>query len=312
MMDNLYELRDAVGKIKPLQNKLDALESRIGMAQEQVRTLLVQYEREQKDVERMQSNSFSAFVFKVLQSYEDKLEKEKNEEILAKQTYDRSMLNLEELSREKEALTEKLTYLHQEQARYEAELERRREWIELHQSDWKSLKYREIEEKRQALLSQRTEVDEALGAARRTARTIEETMTSLDGADSWATFDLWVGDGILSHMAKYSYVDKAEANFNRLSSQLSQLRTELSDVKGLSFSGLTEISSSRRAVDFWFDNIFTDYAVRSQIRENIEQLKSLRVHVNQVQAVLGDMDDALARGLDENRKQLEEILLGVQ
>ena len=159
------------------------------------------------------------------------------------------------------------------------------------------------------LSAQLTEVDEALKAASRAKSTVASAMDSLDSAEGWATYDLWSRGGLLSHAAKYSHIDDAEACFHRLSSQMRSLRSELDDVQGFPDVEFASISSGQRSVDFWFDNIFTDLSVRSQIRDNQDSLRQLAGNIHKIERLLDSRRQELSCQLDKNKSLQEELLL---
>jgi hypothetical protein len=43
---------------------------------------------------------------------------------------------------------------------------------------------------------------------------------------------------------------------------------------------INEISSCQRAIDFWLDNIFTDWSERNQIQGNAEQIHLVLRNIN--------------------------------
>ena len=110
----------------------------------------------------------------------------------------------------------------------------------------------------------------------------QECVESSWQCKNWATYDAWTKGGIISHMAKYDHIDQAEADFNRLSSQLKVLKKELSDININDAPGLTNIDSTTRAIDYWFDNIFTDLNVRDKIRGNIDQIRSVYGNIDRI------------------------------
>ena len=110
-------------------------------------------------------------------------------------------------------------------------------------------------------------------------------------------------------MAKYSYIDEAEKNFNILSHDLRELRTELSDVQGLTVAGLTEISSGQRSVDFWFDNIFTDLSVRSKIIDNAKQINELTKNITSAESALKSKLNEKEKEFIKNQRSEEELLI---
>jgi len=307
----ILELRDRVLTLPALEKRLAALTQELQNANDEVSNLLRQYESESRDMERMQQDSFSAFLLRLIGKYEDKLEQEQREEINAKIAYDRAAAHLDHLVREKDALASRISALRADEKTYQRELENRRHELSGKFSQPDGIRYAELEKERNAVISLMTEIEEALRAASRALSTAEKIANSLDSARGWATYDAFTRGGIISHMAKYSHIDEAEANFNVLSHNLQELKSELGDVQGLTVSGLTEISSGQRTIDFWFDNIFTDLSVRGQIRDNAEQVAQLITSIRNAEAMLQAKLRELESTLEKNRRSEEELLLSI-
>jgi len=305
----LVELRDRVLMLPALEKRMAFMLEEIRKAESDISGLLRKYERESRDVERLQKDSFSAFLFKLIGKYEDKLEKEQRDEINAKIDYDRAATHLETLISEKDDLAIQISGLKSEERKFQAELNNRRNELSGNPLASDGIRYVELENKRKAIISQITEIEEALKIASRTKATAQKTAKSLDSAEGWATFDAFTRGGIITHMAKYSHIDEAEKNFNVLSHDLRELKAELSDVQGLTIDGISEISSGQRIIDFWFDNIFTDLSVRRKIKDNAEQINRLIKNINKVESALRAKLSEKEKDFVENRKLEEELLV---
>ncbi len=280
--EELWELKKRLADLPVLQMRLDKLQSRIKESEEEIKSLLAKYESEAFDVERLRNESLSVFILKTIGRFDRKLDKETQEMLKAKAEYDKAEENLRQLKIKKDELIKRLGELNYDSMRFANELERREEEIRRDLSSEKSIKYRELTNEEDLLSAQLVETREALRAANVVLKTIDDAAKYLESAENWATYDIWFKSGILSHMAKYDKIDKAEEAFNRLSSQIKELNRELSDIstiQNLSFSG---VDSTTRAIDFWFDNIFTDLNVRDRIRNDAQQLKKLRSQINGV------------------------------
>jgi chromosome segregation ATPase len=304
---DIIELRNRIQALPTLENKLSALQKELQTAQNEVSELLRQYERERGDVERLEKESLSTFLRKLVGRYEDKLDREQQEEISAKLNYDRAAARLDSLSRERDSLNTRISDLRAEERQYQAELEQRRSWVKGLAGE-PAERYAKLERERNAIMAQFTEIEEAKRAASRAKATALNARKSLDSAQGWATFDAFTRGGIISHMAKYSHIDEAEQSFSVLSSQLRDLKTELSDVNGMSVDGLSEISGVQRAVDFWFDNIFTDLSVRGQIMDNAAELDRLLRAIETAEAALSAKLKQYKSELDANRRAEEALL----
>jgi hypothetical protein len=249
-------------------------------------------------------------LFKVIRKYDSKLEKEQLEEISAKLAYDRAVTHLNILVHEKEELSSRILEQQAEKQTYQAELtNRRRELKEQQLTDQKGVQYAKLEGERGVIVSQITEIKEALSAVSRVKNTAKIILESLNSAENWATYDVFARGGIISHMKKYSHVDSAKQDFHTLSSQLRDLKAELSDVHDLIMPEFNEISATQRTIDFWFDNIFTDLSVRRQIKDNSEQIRQLIKIINTIESALNSKLNQKETEFAKNRQNEEEILL---
>ena len=307
-MINMTELRDRVLTLPALNKKMEQLYKEIREAEEEQSRLLWELKRESRDVQQLTEKSLAKFLLTLVGKYEDKLDKEQNEEIAAKLAYDRAAAGVEYLKSEQTVLKSRISELIADEKTYNTELERKRGEIKQLSTE-ESKQLEELETERSAILSMITEIREAQSAAARAASTAERALDSLDSARRWATYDVIGGDGIISHMAKYSRIDSAEQDFHLLSSQLRKLKAELSDVRGLTATGLNEISSTQRAVDFWFDNIFTDLSVRGQIIDNAIEVRRLLGSIGSVERSLKTRLDQENAKIEENKRREEELLL---
>jgi len=302
----LTELRDRVLMLNALEKRMQSMRSEILKAKDEVERQLRNYERESKDVERLQKDSFSTFLFKLVGKYEDKLEKEQRDEINAKINYDRAMTHMEQLENERRELGTRITNLKLEAAIFETELDNRRQKLAGKLSEPTGIHFAWLEDQRNDIISQITVIEEALKVAVRAKNTAKQVAKSLESAESWATFDVFGGRGVITHMAKYSHIDDAEEKFNILSHDLRELRDEIGDIQGL-----TDISSGQRAVDFWFDNIFTSLSVRQKVADNASQIKNLISGIKQAENALKEKLSEKEKEFAKNRQQEEELLLSI-
>ncbi len=310
-MSDLSEIRDTIAMLPTLMNRMEGLQNSVCKAEMAVSSMLLQYEREKRDVERIQKESFSTFLLKMVGKYEDIVEKEQREEIDAKLAYDREVTHLATLKADMETLALRIDELRQLSRTYENELERLRCQLEGRLSEPEGQQYRLLQDKRKSYISQMMEVGEALSAARNVKATAMRARESLGKADGWATFDMLASGGVISHLAKYSHVDDAEACFHKLDSQIRTLKTELSDISGVTVVGLGEISGTERVVNFWFDNIFTDWSVHGQIRGNAETISKLLNSIGSVESKLTTRQRECQGLMAENKRKQEDLLLSL-
>lgn len=309
---NLLELKSKLSALPVMQERLKKLDGQIGDADREVNLLLHKYENESLDVEQIQKNSLSATILKLVGKYEDRVDKESSEMFHAKTEYDAAVNRIKELKREREEMRLRLSDLTQAKRTYEEELQNREEQIKSRVTDADSVEYAKLEDDQNAMLRQLAETEEALRAAKRTLGTAKNAMQELDDAESWATYDMWFSKGIISHMAKYDRIDSAQEQFNRLKSQIVDLKKELKDINLTVDFSPSNIDSTTRAIDFWFDNIFTDMAVRDQIRDNQDQIRSLCGKIDKVIDSLESIKSEINRQIREIEIKKEELILSYE
>ncbi|MBF4163983.1 hypothetical protein [Nocardioides acrostichi] len=136
--------------------------------------------------------------------------------------------------------------------------------------------------------STRTETIEALQAADAALAALGEAGRMLESAGGWAAWDTFGGGGMLTDMAKYDRMDRAQARMAAADQALRRLSAELADV-GMAAVGGVEVTQLARTFDVFFDNIFSDWAVRNRISEAGERVARAR------RAVLGAREELVRR-----------------
>ena len=109
-------------------------------------------------------------------------------------------------------------------------------------------------------------------------------------------------------MMKYEKVDRATELLRRADLALAALSRELADVHLPEVRGV-QVDQMMRTFDVWFDNIFSDMAVRSRIQDAAARVGQA---LGQVEQALGALDRK-GRDLARERAALdvrrEELLL---
>lgn len=299
--DELNAIKNEISVLTTLEKRMKDLQDAIYDAEAEVRSLLMKYEEESMDVEKMKEEKFSTMLLRVIGRYDKKLEKETKEMLAAKLEYDKAVERVKELKSNKEELRKRITELRDKKRIYEDELRKREEYIRSNTSSSVYTEYMKLEEEREFCIKQLVETEEALKAAIR-ARSMAETAAGhLESAEKWATYDVWFKSGIISHMAKYEHIDNAEMAFTRLYSQLRELKRELADVNFDGIPEISTISSSTRVIDYWFDNIFTDLKVRDKIRTDLYQLDRIFSSISQI-----------IHKLENNKRNIENRLKNIE
>lgn len=133
-------------------------------------------------------------------------------------------------------------------------------------------------------MKDKNEIREAIAACDDVLNNIDRALAELSSASKRSLMDMFGGEFFSSFM-KRSKINKANRNISALKLSLNRLRKELSDVD---IDLPLEISNSL-ADNFWdvyFDNIFTDLRVRSELKAKTKELRDLRDKITYIKGRL--------------------------
>ncbi len=126
----------------------------------------------------------------------------------------------------------------------------------------------QLADERGRLTSELREIDEALLAANSAVESLKVTLKVLGDAANWSTYDVFLGGGAVSGAVKHSRLDEAAQAAARADRSLVVLRTELADVDGVILTApQLAVDGFTRFADIWFDDLYSDLAVRNRIRQ---------------------------------------------
>ena len=162
----------------------------------------------------------------------------------------------------------------------------------------------ELEKRIGEVSAQKKEIAEAMTAGRSVLSVMKNITSSLNSAESFGVWDV-MGGGIFADMGKYSHLDRAQEQIERLQLALRKFRTELADVK-MNADIQISIDSFMRFADYAFDNIFTDWAVMDKIQKAQEQVARKQHQVEEIIEKLRGMSDNLDIEKECLRKTIEE------
>lgn len=142
--------------------------------------------------------------------------------------------------------------------------------------------------------SRRKELREAMQAASCAEATVETLLASLKNAKGWSTWDA-VGGGLETDFIKYRKMENAQSIADTLSSQLSALRDELSDLDNAGELAI-RVEGFVRFADWFFDDFISAWCVRSKICDSIDQAEAVKYRLEQLNRRLQEsFDDSQKR-----------------
>lgn len=293
--------RTAMSRSTELARQLDA-------AERDVQRLRDEHRSELADVERLEGVSFSRVVATVRGSRHTDLDRERAEADMAR-------LKLWEAEARSESIRRDLVSSQAEEARLaDAPAQLRvamaaKEDYLTRAGDPAGVRLLEVAHERGTLEAELREVGEAGEAADGAARALAYVSAQLGSASGWSTYDTFFGGGAMSSMMKHERMDEAARAAAEADRCLQRLAAELADVPGAAQAMPSlQLDGMTRFVDIWFDNIFTDWAVRDRLQRATQTVSTLQQVVVDVGTRLQQRQTDLGSRLDALGAERERLL----
>jgi hypothetical protein len=257
----------AVREQELTERRIDELRDRLKSQTAELEQLRGQYDHEADDVRRLEGISLTRVFASLRGSRGDDLARERAEADAAKYRVAEAQARIDALQRECDTAQLRLNQLVGSREIYQAVLDQKEERLR-GQDDERGRRLLELADQRGRLAGEEKEVNEAIAAAKLAWQALAQVQDILRSASRWSTYDTFFGGGAVASMIKRGRLDDAADAAARADACLARLRTELADVPSLGPTA-PELAMGplTRFADVWFDNIFTDLAVRDRIQQ---------------------------------------------
>lgn len=267
--DRLKEVEESERLKNEFEKKLDQVTERMGEAMEKKSYFNQQLEREKNDVEKLKRVSLDTIKATLKGTKEERVMKENQEMLIAKQNYDQAVEEVKELEEEQRKYISELNQLGDPQATYEKLINEKAAFL-LENSTAISKKVLEAYERETACNESLQEVNKAIGILEGVIACLQEALKKLDKAKGWGTVDL-LGGGPISSLVKHRHMDEAKDNIEQAQIRFEDFQRELSHVKPVN-EQIVE-SELLTSADILFDSIIFDWIVQDKIYNTGEEVK---------------------------------------
>ena len=273
-----------------LQRRLTEAQARVAELQRTVDVKTTELQQEERDVERLESFSPTRIWAGLTGRRDAELDRETAERDAARYALADAQARLASAQWDADAFAEQLRALGDVEGRYADALAAKADWMRGHDAAAGS-RLDVLAEELGRLQAEDHELAEAHAAGVRARDRLLHAEDLLGRAGGWSNWDTFGGGGMVTDMMKYGRIDEATAQLRQADEALRAFSRELADVR-MSAVGGVEVGEMTRVFDVWFDNIFSDWAVRDRIREATDRARQ----------ALAAVDEALhrvsARGRD--------------
>lgn len=277
--EKLSELKQKVARKAHLISSLEEMKNQKKALDKKLKLLEIEAHNEQVDVELLEGKTLSALLQGILGKKEEKLEKERAEAYAAAMKRDVARRELEDLEIRIASCESELSTLENCEQEYGAALDEKLDMIKktgTRDADHALV----LEEKISFCENQIREIDEAIEIAKNAKEIADDVISELSGAENWATFDV-LGGGLIADLKKHEHLDEAQNLIFKLQKTFSCLKSELADVK-VDTDIQVSIDGVMSFADYFWDNIFTDWAVLDHIEKSQEDVKRTIAQINEL------------------------------
>lgn len=308
-METLQVLAQQVERQRQLAALERSMNQQIAELDRKVDQLKSDWQTEESDVEKLKKTSLTALFYEFLGKKEEKLEQEQQEALAAAAKYQTAQAELDGLLRQREAVCAEQSQLSGCKARFEAAKAARAEELKATEPET-GAKILELETRLGRIESQKRELREAMTAGNRALNTTRDVQKELDSAESWGTWDMLGGGGLITQMAKHDHLDSAQTMVHRLQNQLRKFKTELADVE-IHAELNVQIDGFLRFADWFFDGLIVDWTVQDKIEQAQNQVYGTACQIQSFLNRLESLNTDLERQEDRTKEELESLLLRV-
>lgn len=305
--DNLLQLQQKVTQKQQLESKLKELQNQRRIFDQKVLEFKVAHQSEQDDVDKLEGRSLANYFYRFVGKMDEMLDEEYRQVAEAKVKLDAATRQLEAVDSRIRDMQAQIRELYGCEAVYNRELEKKKAEVKAAGSAVGEEILR-CEEKIVFLESRKKEIKEAVSAGHSAQGVADQVLKELSDADSWNTFDMIGGGGIITHMAKHSHLDDAQGMIEHLQVKLCTFKSELADIN-IHAGMQVNVDGFLRFADYFFDGLFVDWTVRGQIRDSQDSVYKVRSQIDAAINKLRQLEKETDREINGLRTKIETLLV---
>lgn len=288
-----------------LENKISSIIETLNNKEKELESLEKNLIKEEKDVERLKSFSFSNLIASIMRSKNEKLNKEEKEYLDAKLKYDNLKSDIKNLNNDLEEEKKKLRELQVEDDQYEALILQKIDMLKRSNLEVKDeiIKY---EKEISSLLNEKVLVLEALNEGENALMIADEIKSALDSAENWESYTI-IGAGVINPIEKSEKIDFAKSTMERLSYSVEMLNKELEAVRKAMSLEDKDISGIVYIFDNFFNCMFYDFSDKEDTKGSLYEIFELEGEIKRIAEKLKNEEVRVNMKIKELNEKLENI-----
>ncbi|NMM52525.1 hypothetical protein [Paenibacillus aquistagni] len=290
------------------EHQLNGIKTELRHAEAEVEQLLLQWQEEKKDVERLTNRSLSNLFYTLIGTKEQKLSEEQIEELKAKERYELALSEANALEEDRAELSRKLIDVSRWDTKLKQAMQEKEELLREHDSAFASA-LDELQQQKVKLLHEKKELGEARAAGEHALRALRRAGESFDSAKNWSTYDM-LGGGMLATHIKHSRIDEAQESVTKANHALRTFQRELKDVEqAAAGTDLVHIEGGLKFADYFLDGLIADWMVNNRIQSSLEAVNKGITRVEPILKRLNEYRIQVEGSLQEATRRYDQLIL---
>jgi hypothetical protein len=255
-----------------IENHLAIIDMDLNAALSKIRLAKNQLDKELQDVNDLENISIKSLFYKTLGSKEKQVEKERQEYLNAALHYKELNKGIELLEFEKTILSKKILRKDVLTEQLNVLKEKREKEIYAN-NNHTTTKLKEIVLNLEKNSAKGRAVNDAISEGDKSLNQLNIVLKFLRKANDWGRWDMYTKNKSAGYM-KHQAIDKAIRNLTNTQHQLNKFSRELSNLGNQYYTFNLNISQFNKFLDFFFDNLISDWIVQKKIRTSLSNIEN--------------------------------------
>lgn len=278
--EEISNMKQCIQKRNKLTRLLKQTEQDMIKEKLRLNRLLNEYEKLNIDLE---ITNITSLFYTILESKEKQLEEDRQKSLKAILKYDQYKNNVRYLVEESKRLVDEMSNLNGCESEYEDLINEKIKIISSEDSET-SRNLKKFIKKKENLLANIMEVDEAIELGEMALKSVENTILSLEKVDNWGVWDI-SDEGIFSKVRKQKNIDEAMEYVVITQRYLDKFIREISDLN-LITNTVIALGSFETYADDLYDALISDWTLLAEVSKSIDIAKNLKNQIDKAMSKL--------------------------
>jgi hypothetical protein len=305
--EKMHKAYQGIMRLQKIDSMLERLEEDRRLLSRKESELKEVLDKEQYDVTKLEGKSLASVFYSILGSLEEHIKEERKEALAAKLKYDQTIKDMEDVKSEIAGLSAESEDYVNCQNDYDRLYDQKKQSM-IRDAGETGQKVMDLSEKLSFSEANLAEIQEAISVGNGALEYLKNAHDCLGSAAGWGTWDIF-GGGIISDLAKHSYIDDAKIHIEQTQRLLRRFKTELTDIH-IDSDIKIETDGFARFADFFFDGLIADWFMQTKIQNSSESVYHVKCQVQDIMDKLTAMEAEEKNKLDTYQAAIDTIVIG--